>query len=236
MTTVVWNRLVMIAFVLTGMLFVFAQNPEVQQKLAEIKQASAMNKQALAQYTWQEQDTISLKGEVKKQEMYQVRTGPDGKPQKTTLNPEQPQQPSSGHHGRLKEHVVEKKTEEYKDYAHNIAALAHSYAQPNPELLQQAFQKGNLTFASGGAPNLFRLAITSYLKPNDSVTFLFDRQAKAIQSVQIALYMDDPSDAVEISVQFSKLPDGTNHVSAMNIDGVGKQLGVAVQNSSDQKL
>src|SRR5207344_198806 len=70
-----------------------AQNPELQQRLAEIKQAMAQNKQALAQYTWVEQVTISLKGEQKKQEHFQVRTGPDGKPQKTSLDaPAQPQE------------------------------------------------------------------------------------------------------------------------------------------------
>src|SRR5215471_15615294 len=98
---------------------VSAQGPELQQKVAEIKEAAAKNKQALAQYTWVEQDTISLKGEQKKQERFQVRLGPDGKPQKTSLDPpEQPPAQSGGvRNGRLKEHVVEKKKEEYKDYA-----------------------------------------------------------------------------------------------------------------------
>src|SRR6476620_4687130 len=45
-----------------------AQNQELQQHIAEIKQAAAKNKQALAQYTWVEQVNISLKGEQKKQE------------------------------------------------------------------------------------------------------------------------------------------------------------------------
>ena len=40
-----------------------AQNPEMQQRFAEVKEASARNKQLLAQYTWMEQVTISLKGE-----------------------------------------------------------------------------------------------------------------------------------------------------------------------------
>jgi len=84
------------------------QNPGLQQKVAEVKEASARNKQALAQYTWVEQVTISLKGEQKKQEHFQVRLGPDGKPQKTSLDP--PQQPSAAsgggrRQGRLKEHV-----------------------------------------------------------------------------------------------------------------------------------
>src|ERR1700760_1155874 len=83
-----------------------AQNPEVQQKVADLKAAMAKNRQALAQYTWVETDTISLKGEQKKQEQYQVTLGPDGKPQKTPMNPPaaQPaQQQSSGRRGaRLK--------------------------------------------------------------------------------------------------------------------------------------
>jgi hypothetical protein len=37
-----------------------AQNAALQQKLADIKQSSAANKQALAHYTWMEQQSISL--------------------------------------------------------------------------------------------------------------------------------------------------------------------------------
>jgi hypothetical protein len=46
---------------LGGLLFtgpITAQNPELQQRVAEIKQASVKNKQALATYTWVEQVAI----------------------------------------------------------------------------------------------------------------------------------------------------------------------------------
>jgi len=36
-----------------------AQNPEMQQRVAEIKEAAAKNKQALSQLTWVEQVNIS---------------------------------------------------------------------------------------------------------------------------------------------------------------------------------
>jgi hypothetical protein len=62
-----------------------AKNPQMEQKVAEIKQASAANKQALARYTWQEQQVISLKGEVKKTVSYQVSVGLDGQQQKVEL-------------------------------------------------------------------------------------------------------------------------------------------------------
>lgn len=220
----------------------FPQNPELQQRLAEVKESSARNKQALATYTWQEQDTISLKGEVKKQESYQVHMGPDGKPQKTPLNAAPAQQQSQPANaggrrgGRVKEKIVEHKKEEYKEYAEKIVALVHSYVPPDPAKLQQAAQQGNVKMGAGATPDQVELRITNYLKPNDSMTIIFDKAAKAIQSVQIASYLDSPSDAAKLAVQFAKLPDGTNHVSAMTLEGVSKQLKVAVANSNYKKM
>jgi hypothetical protein len=217
-----------------------AQNPELQQRLAEVKEASARNKEALATYTWREQDTISLKGEVKKQESFQVHMGPDGKPQKAPLNAAAAAQPSQAHGGgrgaRLKEKVIENKKEEYKEYGQKMAALAHSYVPPDRAKLQQAFQEGNVKLGAGATAGLVQLLITNYVKPNDSMTITFDKAAKAIQGVQIASYLDAPSDVVKIAVQFAKLADGTNHVATMAVEGVSKQLKVAVENSSYKKM
>jgi hypothetical protein len=211
-----------------------AQNPELQQRLAEVKQSMAQNKQALAQYTWVEQVIISLKGEQKKQEHFQVRVGPDGKQQKTSLDPPANAQPEGG---RLKKRIVEKKKEEYKDYADQMKALAQQYVPPDKDMLQQAFQQGNITMGSVPEnPNAVKLVIKNYLKQGDSMTLTFNKAQKELLQVQIASYMDDPKDAMNLTVQFSKLPNGPNHVSSMVIDGVSKQLNVATQNSNYQHL
>jgi hypothetical protein len=210
-----------------------AQNPALQEKLAAIKQSSAANKQALSHYTWLEQQTISLKGEVKKTQQFQVRIGPDGQQQKTELNPQAPAAPSGG---RIKRRIVEKKTDEFQEYGQQIAALGKQYAQPDPQKLQQAYQQGNISMQPNGEGGTVSLVIKSYLKPNDSVTLVFNQQQKAIQSIQVASYLNDPSDAVTIAVQFAKLPDGTNHVATMQVNGVSKQLGVQIQNSTYQPL
>ncbi len=211
--------------------FASAQNPEVQQRLAEVKQSVAKNKQALASYSWNEQVTISLKGEQKKQQHFQVRLGPDGKPQKTSLDP--PPDDSAQQGRRVKRHVVEKKKEEYKDYAEQMKTLAEQYVPPDKDLLQQAYAQGNVSLGpAAGSPNEVQLVIHNYLKPQDSMTLVFDKTRKALLRVQIASYMDDPKDAMNLTVQFSRLPDGTNHVSTLVIDGVSKQLNVAIQNSN----
>src|SRR5260370_6956859 len=94
------TRTLSVAITVCTMLFaisqILAQNPALQEKLADIKKSSAANKQALARYTWLEQQTISLKGEVKKTQQFQVRIGPDGQQQKTELNPQPAPQPSAG--------------------------------------------------------------------------------------------------------------------------------------------
>ncbi len=231
-TPIVGARVAMAIFILVSQCAV-AQDPSLQQKGAQIKEAMAANKQALSNYTWQEQQTVSIKGEVKKQQMFQVQNGPDGKPQKTLLGPPPEQQEPSG--GRLKRHVVEKKKEEFKDYAQQVAELAQSYAQPDPGKLQQAFAQGNAMLGSGGAPGEIKLVIHNYVKPNDTVTMTFNTAEKAIQSLQIASYLDDPKDAVNITAQFARLPDGTNHVANMLVNGVSKELTVNIQNSNYQK-
>jgi hypothetical protein len=214
-----------------------AQSPELQQRLADLKASAAKNKQELGQFTWVEQDTISLKGEQKKQEHFQVRLGPDGKPQKTSLDPAPAAQDDSGRRGRLKERIIEKKTDELKEYADQMKALAQQYVPPDKDKLEQAHSAGNITLGSAaGDPNNVQLVIHNYVKQGDSMTLVFNKAQKQLVSIQIASYMSDPKDAMNLTVQFSAIPGGPNHVSSMLIDGVSKQLTVAVANSNYQHL
>lgn len=227
---------ILLAFCILGACsFIAAQGPELQQKVAEVKETIASNKQALAQYTWVEQDTISLKGEQKKQEHFQVRLGPDGKPQKTSLDAPTPPPAPKG--GRLKQHVVEKKKEEYKDYADQIKELIHQYVPPDKDTIGQAFQKGNVSLSpEGGTPGQYKLVISNYIKQGDNMTLVVDKTQKNLVSLSIATYLSDPKDAVNVAVQFTPIPGGPNHVSAETINGVSKQLTIAVLNSNYQKL
>jgi hypothetical protein len=228
-------RFVLLAAAVVGLAWPdAAQNPEMQEKVAELKQAIATNKQELAQFTWVEQVTIILKGEQKKQEHFQVRLGPDGKPQKTSLDPP-PSQPE--HEGRLKKHIIEKKTEEYKDYADQIKALIQQYIPPDRDLIEQARQKGNILMGpQAGAPGEYKLVLSNYIKPGDNMTLVLDKAQKNLVSLTIATYLDDPGDAVTVNAQFSRIPSGPNHVSGQTINGVKKQLTITTQNSNYQRL
>jgi hypothetical protein len=207
---------------------VAAQTPQLQQNLAEIKQAVAANKQALTHYTWLEQQTIIVNGEIKKEELFQVRLGPDGKPQRV-LTGSTPSSPPSV--GKIRRIIKRNMTREYEEYAKQIGALAQSYAQSGAQRLQQAYEHGNVTSGPAGLPGAVRLMIANYIKPNDSVVIVFNRPQKMIVSLHISSYLSDPTDAVEISAHFSKLPDGVTCLSGAIVNGVSKQLTVQIQYS-----
>ena len=68
------------------------------------------------------------------------------------------------------------------------------------------------------------------------MTLVFDKAQKGLVSVSIASFLDDPKDAVNANVQFTSIPGGPSHVSALTINGVSKQLTIAVANSNYQHL
>jgi hypothetical protein len=215
----------------------FAQKAEMQQRIEELKASSEKNKQALAQYTWQEDVKISLKGEQKKEERFLVRMGPDGKPQKTPIDsPAAAPDQSSGRGGRLKARIVENKKEEFQEYGQRMKELTQQYIPPNKDGIQDAYAKGNISITPDeGAPSQVKIVIQNYVKPQDSMTLIFDKDKKQLVSIKIASYLDGPDDAVKVDVQFSQLPDGPNHVSGTTVEGVSKQLTVVTHNSDYHK-
>jgi hypothetical protein len=209
---------------------------DLQAQVVELKESSARNKEALAQYSWQETVKIILKGEEKKTEHFEVRQGPDGKPVKTPLDPQPAaQQGNSG--GKFKQRIVAKKKEEYKEYADHMKELTGHYVPPDKDAIQDAYAKGNIAIIPGGGlPGEVKIVIHNYYKPGDTVTLRFDKNQKQLQAISVASWMDDPKDAMNLTVTFAKLTDGTSHVSTVTIEGVAKQLTVNTANSDYQKL
>ena len=226
------------AVVLAGSLYsveLHSQSNDLQARLGGLQESMARNKEVLSQYTWEETVKIILKGEEKKTEHFEVRQGPDGKPVKTSLDPPAAPQQQTG--GRLKRHIVEKKKEEYKAYADQMKELAEHYVPPDKDAIQSAYAKGNIAIIPGGSiPGEIKLVIHDYYKPGDTVTLRFDKNVKQLQAISIASWMDNPQDAMNVNVAFGRLPDGTNHVSTVTIEGFSKHLTVNTTNSDYRKM
>ena len=162
----------------------------------------------------------------------QVVTGPDGKPQKTSLDP--PPAPPSG--GRMKQRMIEKKVDEYKAYADSIKALISQYVPPSPTKIEAAKAAGNIAIGPAGAPGEVKLVFSNYVKQGDKMTLTINKAAGGVQSVQIATYLSDPSDAVTVDVQMARIPGGPSHVGTQTINGVSKQMTIVVQNDQYKQI
>jgi hypothetical protein len=210
-----------------------AQGTEIQQRLAELKQSLTFNQQVLANFTWLEQQIILLKGEQKKEELYNVQLGLDGRPIKTPLDPNSVSDSDRQRHG-LRGRIKEKKIDEYKQYAQSIKTLIEQYLPPDKDMLQQSYQQGNVMIGPmGGQPNEYRVVVTKYVKPGDNMSIVMDQATLSLVSVSISTYLTDASDAVNVNVQFARLHNGGPfHVATETINGVSKQLTIELINSN----
>ncbi len=221
----------MVLSILLSGLFAYAQNPELQQKVAALKQSTAENQQRLHQYQWTETVQIALKGDVKSTKQNLCQYGPNGQVQKTPIGDQQPQQPSGG---RMKQRIVEKKKAEMQDYMGDVKGVLGMYVPPDPQKLQAAFQAGNASIVpTNGAVNL---VFKNYAQPGDQMTITFNPQTKKITALNVNTYTDKPSEVVTLAVQFASLPDGTNYAQQSVLNATAKQLVVTTTNSGYQKL
>jgi hypothetical protein len=206
------------------------QNTELQQKIADVKQATAENKQKLRQYQWIETTQLTLKGDAKPPTKNSCLYGPDGKVQKTPIGPP-PEQPSGG---RMKQKVIANKKAEMKDYMQDVKAVLGMYVPPDPQKMQAAFQAGKVSMnPAAGAVNL---VFNDYAQPGDKMTLTFDTAAKKISGLSINTYMGQEKDVVTLQVQMANLPDGTSYESQSILNATAKQLVVTTTNSNYQKL
>lgn len=215
-------------------------SPSPQEKVAALKEALAANQAALKGYTWTESTEISMKGEVKKKEQKLCRYGADGKVQKTPLGaqpaPKQEQSGGGRRGARLKEHVVEKKVGEIKDYMGKVAALVQEYVPPDKDKIQAAQGAGNVSMKPDPSAGTALLAVKDYLKPGDSLAIGLNMAAKALSSYDVASYVEDPKDdQVTLSVTFDRLPDGVSYPRQTVLDVKAKQIKVVTTNSGYAK-
>jgi hypothetical protein len=204
-----------------------AQAPLLQQKVAQAKQLMIANKQQLARYTWQVQETVSVGGNMKQQSIYQVQLGPDGNQVRTLVA--QPVAPQSGGRQHGIKHRVK---EDYQDYAQSVGALAKSYAQVSGSRLQQLYAQGAVSLRAAGSPGYSAIVISGYEKPGDSIVVTVSGSPKALYSVNVASYLSQPSDAVTIQVRYAKLPDGTSYAATTTVNGQSKNLTIVDQSSN----
>jgi len=64
----------------------------------------------------------------------------------------------------------------------------------------------------------------------------FNMNTKKLAGLNVNTYLDDPSQAMSLAVQFATLPDGTNYSNTITIQVPSKNMAVNITNSNYQKI
>jgi hypothetical protein len=206
-------------------------SPELQQKIAVIRQSVEDNKAALRQYTWTETMQTLLKGDVKSTKVSQCQYGPDGTVQKTPIGGTAPASTPRGLRGR----VVQKKKDEIQSYMERVASLIQRYTPPSGSEMQASLQAGNASIEPSES-GVVTATFNNYALQGDAVTLMFDAATKRILSYNVNTYLDSPSDVVTLKVVFDNLPGGPNYVSQSVLDATAEQVQIRTTSTGYTKI
>ena len=208
-----------------------ARAQDLPQKLAAAKESAARNQQALRAYTWLEKTELSLKGEVKNTKIDSCRYGPDGKVLRTPVVEPPPAEKQRGLKGR----IVAKKVGEMKEELEAAVALVHEYLPPAPEKLQGVIAAGTASLAQAG-PGVVALTFPGYAKPGDGLTLTFESAIKTMRKIDVSTWLDEPSNAVKLSITMQATADGTSYPAAVVLGIPKSNIEVRITKSNYQKL
>ena len=209
-------------------------------QVSAVKQSLQQGLAKARQYEWIETTVISLKGEEKARTQKRCYYGADGKVQKVSVDqPAKPAAQSAGGRGgrgaRVKEHVVDKKKNEMKEYMERAAALIQQYVPPNPERIQAAKDAGHIS-VTPQTDGRVHLVISQYLQPGDSLAIDVDKAAGRLLTLGVNTWLDKPDDTVTLAVQMNTLADGALYAAQSTLDAKAKNITVVIQNSGHRPI
>lgn len=197
----------------------------MQERIAEFKQLLAANQQARRQYQWLETSQIAYQGVVKTTKISDCQfSGPSPKPVCTEINLQQA--PLSG--GFIRRKLEEKKTAELKTYLDSVQTLMAEYVPLNPELVDKAYQSGNVLVSADPAAGTNRLIITNYRQKGDTVTIIWNAGTKKLTWVKVSTWLNTPKAPVTLSVQFNLLPNGVFYAYRKTLNAAAANVSVTV--------
>ena len=199
------------------------------QQVAALKSALGQNAAAQRNYTWVQTTELALNGEVKSTTTAtcQYVTG-QNKPACTPTSAPAPDDKKRGVRGR----VVEKKTDEYKEYMDSVKTLIGAYVPPKPELISQAEGKGGVAVAPNQPGVAVKVTISNYLQQGDNVGISFNPTSNALTNVAVNTWLNDPKATVTLAVEFLTLPNGVTFASSKVLTATAKGIVVTITDAN----
>jgi len=204
-----------------------AQQPNVEERVAAIKQSLEKSMQQIRQYQWTETTVVSYKGEEKSRTQNSCVYSADGKVQKTAVGAPPETKEKRGLRGK----IAENKKEDIQEYMTKAVNLIHAYVPPSGGRLQICKDAGKVSVQILEPDKRVLVQFRDYHQEGDVLGIELDVVNNALLSYQVASFIDAPEDAVNLNVRFAALGDGTVYAENVALEAKAKDVTVNVQNS-----
>ncbi len=215
----------------TGVLaLVVALGATVSAQQREFVDAQRANAEALRSYIWKSRTELKLEGEIVNVRLEQVRYDFDGRQQKTQIGGSTPSSEAGGRRagGPIRNRVVAKKKEEFKELMGDLATLAGSYAQLPPETLKTFAARATITKSQGIDGGSLRVQGRGVLSATDEMTVWIDPAKFMIRRVEVTTALEGKP--VFITADYRSLENGLTYQTRSILRYPDKQLDVAIEN------
>ena len=204
-----------------------SNTPPSPPNIQMLQQAAFQNAQQLRAYQWIETTTTTVQGHAMPARKMICRFAPDGTLTRTPLDPQQSAAPQMKG-GPLMRQMEQKKMGGIKEEMTQVHELVAMYLPLNPDKLAGAAQPNDGT-------NMHAVILSDYAKSGDEVKFSLDSKMQQIQGTTVKTYFDTQEDPLTISMQFSKLDDGTTYPSITTINAPAKKISITTTSSDFSK-
>ncbi len=178
------------------------------------------------QYTWQMRVEITLKGDTKPAQLYQMRYDMNGSLQKTLLTAPSDDGGGRGIRGRIKANKIE----DFKEWADKLAELVKGYMAPTPGTMMDFYAKAKYSQSADGT---IQVAAGGFLQPGDSVTYWLDPATKAPRRFAFQTVLD--GDPVSAQADFGQVAGGPQYMARLIVNVTAKQVSAKIENFSYQR-
>jgi hypothetical protein len=223
---IVWRFGGLAAILCTVALPLLAQGADPGAMASQYAANAKANAALTRQYTWQMRVEVTLKGEPKPAQLYQMRFDMDGKLQKTLLSAPQEEQKSRGIRGKIKEGKIE----DFKEWAAKLAELVKGYMAPTPGTMMDFYTKAKYSQSADGK---VMISANGFVQPGDYACYWIDPATKIPCRYEFQTVLD--GDPVSAKVEFGQVPGGPQYTARLVVSVPEKKVSAKIENFSYQR-
>jgi hypothetical protein len=184
------------------------------------KAASKQNVASLMQYSWNMRVALTVKGDAKAPQVFQMRFDRDGRLQKTLMTAPEPEKKARGIRGR----IAAGKKQEFKEFIAELGDVVKDYTTPSAGTMMDFYSKASFTPLPDGTT---RAAAGGFLKQSDSVEFQLDPATGQPSKFGFTTKVD--GNPVRGAVEYDRVKDGPRYAARITVVVPNKEMSAVVE-------